>query len=146
MIIDSYYKMQPCINCKSKTRFDVITFFGNYEPFESLRNQKQELFFYYTDIPKHFNTKGHRKSFKSLTNRHGRNISSLYFPDVTVQYAYGDIVGTHDALLIIIHEDSIELLICKGQKINSTSLYNLLLDGELKKEIENLRQFAKSLL
>jgi phosphoenolpyruvate synthase/pyruvate phosphate dikinase len=61
-------------------------------------------------------------------------------PDVTRLLGYGDVKGTKDALLFVSNEDYtwMYVFVARGQKSNKTALYNLLADGELDEEIEEL--------
>jgi hypothetical protein len=141
MILDAYYKLQKG---NGKTRYDVIASTCNYEAFESLRHNSQ-LWFYLCDVPDRFKADIKRKADKCLTSRAGRNISSVFVPDISLPYAYGDVNGTTDAILILFSPDQseMEIFIAKGKRNNRTALFHLLTDGELKAEIEVLRQAGK---
>jgi hypothetical protein len=143
MILTDYYKFAHLQETKSKSRFDLIECTGTYNPFEIIRNKKGKLFYHYTDVPDNFNAKVKRRADKSINN--GRNISSVFVPDIKSLFAYGDVRATKDALLIIFNTDytEMELFTARGQKNNRIALYNLLADGELNNEIENLRKQAK---
>ena len=127
-----------------KTRYDCIVSTESYEPFETLRNGKSELFIYLTDVPDKFRADVKRKADKCISKT--RNISSVFIPDITLNYAYGDIRGTSDALLMIYSPDfnSFDIVISRGQRNNKMNLYRLLADHELNQEIENLRSSLKS--
>jgi len=144
MILNDYYQFKKLPNQKSKYRFDCVSCSGNYNPFEILRNKKGKLFVYYTDVPDNFNAIAKRKADKSINK--GKNISSVFVPDIESLFAYGDMRGTKDALLIVFNADytEMELFIAGGQKNNRIALYNLLSDGELNNEIEILRKQAKN--
>ncbi len=143
MILNDYYKFAKLLNQKSKYRFDCVSCSGAYNSFEILRNKKGKLFVYYTDVPDNFNATAKRKADKSINK--GKNISSVYVPDIQSLYAYGDVRTTKDALLIVFNKDytEMELFIARGQKNNRIALYNLLADGELNNEIETLRNEAE---
>ncbi len=145
MILNDYYKAEKLPESKSKLRYDVTSSTGTYEPFEALKNKKDELFFYYGDVPENFNSQVKRKADKCITKT--KNISSVFVPDVTLLYAYGDVNHTLDGLLLIFSEDytTIEIFVARGQRNNKRSLYVLLSDGELQNEIEILRKNAKQL-
>lgn len=66
-------------------------------------------------------------------------------PDVVLPFAYGDIKGTQDAIILIFSNDwqVIEIFIARGQKNNRIGLYTLLCDRQLDHEIETLRNNAK---
>lgn len=144
MIITDYYNLQRLPDTKSKTRFDVLTSTGSYPEFENLRNKKGELFFYFVDVPDKFKADVRRKADKSLTSRLGKNVSSIFIPNVTLSFGFGDVQHTSDALLLVFNADytQIEIFICRGQRNNRNALYNLLTDGELSGEIEAIRKRA----
>ncbi len=146
MILTDYYKAEKLPESKSKLRYDVTFSTGNYEPFETImRNKKDEQFFYYGDVPSKFNSHVKRQAEKCITR--GKNISSVYVPDITLPYAYGDVNNTLDAILIVFNADytTIEIFVARGQKNNKISLYHLLSDSELQSEIELLRKNANEL-
>jgi hypothetical protein len=146
MILTDYYKAEKLPESKSKLRYDVTLSTGNYEPFETrMKNKKGEQFFYYGKIPDSFNVDAKRQAEKCITR--GKNISSVYVPDVTLPYAYGDVNGTLDGVIIIFNENytTIEIFVARGQRNNKRNLYFLLCDGELQNEIETLRKNAKPL-
>jgi hypothetical protein len=146
MILTDYYKAEKLQESKSKLRFDVTLSTGNYEPFEVImRNKKGEQFFYYGDVPENFNSHVKRQAEKCITR--GKNISSVFMPDISLPFAYGDVNNTSDGIIIIFNEDYtiIEIFVCRGQRNNKRNLYFLLCDGELQNEIEILRKNAKEL-
>jgi hypothetical protein len=142
MILDAYYCFVKSTG-KSKTRFDVIASTANYEPFESLTNAKGELFLYLTDIPDRFRADVKRKADKNLSAK-GRNVSSVFVPDLNLLYAYGDVRATTDAIVVVFNTEytSFEIFIAKGRRNNRLGLYQMLCDGELQYEIEALRSKA----
>lgn len=144
MRLTDYYLMQKLPDQKSKLRFDCTASTGKFPELEALRNKKGSLFMYYGDVPESFGHRGPRRATKALTNQ--KNISSIFVSDVTKLLAYGDVRGTQDGLLLIFNDDytQIELFVARGQKKNIVQLYNLLADGELQQEIEELRQRAEA--
>lgn len=143
MILTDYYKGEN-LSGAAKTRYDITTSTGSYEPFEiKLKSRKGGQSFYFGDVPPYFRFAGKDRPDKAITK--GDNISSVFVPDVTLPFAFGDVRGTGDALLMIFSEDYriIELFIARGQKNNRRNLYILLTDGELDHEIEILRKRAK---
>ena len=83
------------------------------------------------------------------------HISCIYAPDLSLPYYYGDFNHTEDAALFIFKDVSfinggilpgaeIEIFIARGKRQNRTALFNLLCDGELDADIEQLRQSAVS--
>ena len=76
MILTDYYKAEKLPESKSKLRYDVTISTGNYEPFEALKNKKNELFFYYGDVPDRFNSHVKRQAGKCISK--SKNISSVF--------------------------------------------------------------------
>lgn len=144
MILTDYYKGENLPD-SAKTRYDITASTGSYEPFETkLKNKRGGGHsFYFGDVPSCFRFAGKDRPDMAISK--GDNISSLFVPDVTVPYAYGDIKGSSDALLVIFTQDyrQIELFIGRGQKHNRRNLFHLLCDNELEGEIETLRNQAK---
>ena len=140
MILTDYYKMAKLPEGKSKLRIDCTSSTKSYPEFETMRNKKDTLFFYFGDVPDNFSGNAKRKADKALTKT--KSISSIYVPDIQKKYAFGDMVGTLDALLFIFNNDysEIEIFIARGQRNNVRQLYNLFSDGELNNEIEQLRK------
>jgi len=143
MILTDYYKGEHLPNA-AKTRYDVTASTGGYEHFEAkLKTKKGGLSFYFGDAPDRWHFSCKDKPDKAITK--GDNISSVFVPDITLPYAYGDNNHTSDAILLIFSNDwqVIEIFIARGQKNNKRNLYHLLYDGELDGEIEILRNHAK---
>ncbi len=142
MILTDYYKMAKLPEVKSKLRIDCTASTKSYPEFETMRNKKEALFFFFGDVPDSFSGNAKRKADKALTKT--KSISSIYVPDIQKKYAFGDMVGTLDALLFIFNNDysEIEIFIARGQKNNVRQLYNTFSDGELNNEIEQLRKMA----
>jgi len=143
MILTDYYKSEHLPDA-AKTRFDVMASTGEYEPFEQkLRNRTGGQSFYFGDVPPHFRFAGKDRPDKCISAK-GDNISSVFVPDVSLPFAYGDVRSTGDALLIIFSDAYrvIELFIARGHRNNRRNLYILLIDGELAHEIDILRKRA----
>jgi len=143
MILTDYYKGEHLPDA-AKTRFDVTCSAGSYEPFETkLKNRKGGLSFYFGDVPDRWHFSSKDKPDKAITK--GDNISSIFVPDVTLPFAFGDVKNSSDALLLILSDDwqTIEIFIARGQKNNRRNLYHLLCDKELETEIESLRKKAE---
>jgi len=138
-ILTDYYKLERLPETKSKTRLDCTASTQSYNELEMLRNKKHELFMYFGDVPENFKADVKRKADKALTKT--KNISSVFVPNVSLPFAFGDIINTPDALLMVYNTDYtiIEIFIARGQRNNRLALYNLLTDGELNEEIEILR-------
>lgn len=142
MILDALYQLKKA---EGKTRFNVTHSTGNYEAFELLKNAKSQLFFYYCDVPERFKADVKRKADKIISNRFGKNVSSVFVPDISLPFGYGDVHGTNDAILLLFNSDQteIEILVAKGKRNNRLALYHLLTDIELQTEIEALRKAVK---
>ena len=142
MILTDYYKGENLPGA-AKTRYDIVGGTWCYQPFEVLlRNRAGGMCFYFGDAPPSFRFSGKDRPDKAITR--GTNISSVFVPDVTLPFAFGDVRETNDSLIIIFSEDYkvIELFIARGQKNNKRNLYILLVDGELDHEIKILRKKA----
>jgi hypothetical protein len=145
MIITDYLKGEKLTSAKS--RFDIVASSDEYDLFERLLINKRG-----------FNVGGHsinlverpaRWNEKNATlalTKGSHNITSLVQPDVSLNFAFGDIQGTSDALLLIFNADyrvkdinSFEIFIARGLKNSVMSLWNMLLDGELNEDLEILR-------
>lgn len=142
MILSDYYLFEHLQECKSATRFDCLISTKSNPDFEALRNKHGQLFLYYGDVPDNFNASSKRKADKVLTKT--KSISSVFVPDVTKPFAFGDVRNSKDALLFVFDADytAFELYVARGQKNNRAALYNLLADGELADEIVVLKQRA----
>ena len=141
MILTDYYKFVHLPDSKSKMRRDCIASTQSYNEFESLRNKQGELFIYLVMYLK--SLMGHlQEANKAITK--GKNISSIFVPDVLQNLAYGDIRGTKDAILIQFDSDctTIEIFVARGQKNNSYNLWLMFVGGELNNEISKLKSMA----
>ena len=150
---------------KSKTRLDCVASTESYPEFEEKRSTRQtretekrdglaigDLIVYFGDVPDIFGGSVHRKADKALTIK-GKNLSSIFVPDPSNNYAYGDVRGTADALLFIFRGFDLvngelkkgavlQVFVARGQSKNRVPLYNLLCDGGLDDEITDLQQKA----
>ena len=164
MILTDYYRFER-LALKSKTRMDCTASTGSYPEFEEKRatqvtraTEKRDatnvgdLVIYYGNVPDGFGGNVHNKADKSLTIK-GKNLSSVFVPDPESGFAYGDCRGTTDALLLVLTNLStidgviqaggiIEVFSARGASNDRVPLYNLLADGGLDDEIEQLRQQA----
>lgn len=165
MIITDYYKFEKNA-LLSGTRMDCIASTKSYPEFEckrKTRGNKQSpkkdanyiggLTCYYCNVPEHYGKNAKRRADKSISIG-SKNLSSIYVPDVSLPYAFGDVQGTTDAILFVFSNNFgvtddrvcqggvIEMLICRGQSKNCQALYNLLCDGGLDDEIEVMRKQA----
>lgn len=165
MILTDYYRLERIAGTKSKMRVNCTHSTASYQPLESLRCSKAikatdkrdgcsigSLFFYLGAVPEVFGGDCKRKADMCLTKTH--NISSIYQPDITNDFGFGDFRGTKDALLFIFKDAalangrlqdgaSIEIFVARGLAKNRLALYNQLTDGMLDEEIEELRNRAK---
>jgi hypothetical protein len=165
MIITDYYRFEKLPNQHSKLRLDCLQSTKSYNSFEEKRATKVQretehrdaidmgnLIIYYGDVPDRFGGDVKRKASKSISIK-GNNLSSVYVPDVSNNFGYGDMRGTTDALLFafdnfdvidgkIQEGATLEIFICRGMRENHSQLYNLLCDGELDDEIATIRKQA----
>lgn len=141
-ILTDYYRMEHLPGTKSKSRMDCTLSTKSYPELEALRNKAGKLFFYFHDVPEHFNARAKRKADKAITKT--KSISSVYIPEITLPLGYGDIKSTQDALVFVFSEDftQMDIFISRGQRNNRIALYNLLADGELDEEIEEMKKKA----
>ncbi len=166
MILNDYYCFERLAS-KSKTRLVCTASTMSYPEFEEKRCTKPQratekrdatpvggLVVYYGDVPSNFGGDVHRKANKSLTIK-SKNLSSIYVPDPGNSFAYGDVKGTADAILLVhsnfkvingtVQQGSkLEVFIARGKSKDGKPLYNLLCDGELEEEMQHLRGLAKT--
>lgn len=164
MILTDYYKFER-IATKAKSRMDCTLSTHSYPEFEertATRANKAtgkrdatnvgDIIIYYGDVPTQYGGDVHRKADKSISIK-GKNLSSVYVPDVTKPLGYGDFKGTTDALLFVFHNlkvvdgviqkgSMIEVFVARGKSKDRVPLFELLSDGELDDEISELRQKA----
>ena len=142
MIITDYYKFQHLPDCKSKTRMDCTASTKSYNEFETLRSKRGELFIYFGDTPENFHAHAKRKSDKAITKT--KNISSVFIPDVNLPFAYGDVKGTPDAILIEkdVDNTTLEIFVARGQKNNRINIWQMISGGELDDEMSGLKKRA----
>ena len=153
------------IATKSKTRLDCVASTESYPEFEEKRSTRQtretekrdglaigDLIVYFGDVPEVFGGSVHRKADKSLTIK-GKNLSSIFVPDPSNNYAYGDVRGTADALIFVFRGfdlvngeikkgASLQVFVARGKSKDRIPLYNLLCDGALDDEMQDLRDKA----
>ena len=163
-ILTDYYRFER-IATKSKTRLDCVASTGSYPEFEEKRatratkatdkrdaTELNALVIYFGDVPEQFGGEVHRKADKSITIK-GKNLSSVYVPEPSTSYAYGDVRGTTDALLFVFDNlevadgvvlgGGVDVFVARGKSKDRVPLYNLLTDGELEDEMRELRQRAR---
>ena len=167
MILTDYYKFDR-VATKAKMRLDCTASTESYPEFEEKRATKPQratekrdatsvgdLVVYFGDVPERFGGDVHRKADKSLTIK-GKNLSSIYVPDPASNYAYGDVRGTSDAIVVVFHNfeivngavqpgASVEVFIARGQSHNKQNLCVVACDGGLDDEMNRLRALANKL-
>ena len=165
-ILTDYYKFSR-VATKAKLRLDCVASTESYPEFEERRATKAtkatekrdatnvgDLVIYFGDVPEQFGGDVQRKADKSITIK-GKNLSSVYVPDPSNNLAYGDVRGTADALLFVFDGvevvngviqagATVEIFIARGKSKDRVPLYNLLSDGELEEELNDLRQRANT--
>ena len=164
MYLTDYYRFER-VATKAKMRLDCTASTESYPEFEEKRATKQQratekrdatnvgdLVVYYGDVPDQFGGDVHRKADKSLTIK-SKNLSSIFVPEPRGCFAYGDVRGTSDAILIVFvgfevingvvqKGGKMEVFVARGESKDRVGLFNLLCDGELSEEIELLRARA----
>lgn len=148
MILTDYYKGQKLTEAKS--RCDITASTGEYDLFESLLINKTRfnvggLSFNCVSRPDRWK----RKNASLAISKGSHNITSLIRPDITLNYAFGDINGTSDGCIIVFNPDfkekgilTIEIFIARGTKNDVNGLWDLLIDGDLNPEMEIMRKKA----
>lgn len=164
MILTDYYRFEK-VATKAKMRLDCTASTESYPMFEQSRATKPrkaserfdatavgDLVVYFGDVPNNFGGDVHRKADKSLTMK-SNNLSSIFVPDPAVNLAYGDVRGTSDAILLAFEGFDVvngkpqqgailEIFVARGKSKDRVPLYNLLSDGELDEEMNQLRERA----
>ena len=145
MILTDYYKGEKLTGAKS--RYDITASSGEYDFFESLLINKRGfnvggLSFYCGERPDRWK----KKNSDLAITKGSLNVTSLTRPDLSRNYAFGDVNSTNDACIIIFNSDykengitTIEIFIARGLRNDLNSLLDLLIDEELKSEMETLR-------
>lgn len=136
-MIDNYFRF----NKTKKTRFDLEFCLEKKSDLYTL-NKSGDCVIYLGKNP-HIKANKERKSDLTISNGLS-HLSSLYFPEPEYPFfAYGDLIKTNDALLFILTENKIEILVFKDKKnIISSVLFNMLIDGEFKNELDELRKLT----
>lgn len=160
MILTDYYLFER-VATKSKTRLDCKLSTNSYPVFEEKAVTKSQgatekrdainvgdLLIYLGDVPWNFRGDVHRKADKSISIK-GENISSIFVPDVTKNFAYGDVKGTSDALLFVFHNleivngvissgSVVEIFVARGKSKDRVALYEMICDDHLDDEMDEL--------
>ena len=145
----AYYRCERTAT-KSKYRLDCIAATNNYPVFEAMRAAKKrgatnrgDLFVYFLDVPNQFGGDIHNKATKSLTTSQGKNLSSIIAPDHSSRYAFGDVVGTNDAILFVVDLPAVEVYIFSGKAHKKKIIWQMACRGLLDKELEAMRAQAR---
>lgn len=150
MIITDYYKFVH--HNGTKYRFDCEMSTQSYDPFEILKNKKDELVVY---ISENTHTKAGQKGKSDLAISKSNHISSIYRPDVETNLGWGDVY--QDALLFrftdfklskdgFVEDATIEIFVARGYKADRYNLYAMFADGELDEEIQMIVEKSQSTL
>lgn len=167
MILTDYYKFKKLAK-HAKLRLECVASTQSYNVFENAKATKAtkatekrdainvgDIIIYCNNVPDQFKGNVKRRADKSLTLK-GKNLSSVFVPDITKQIGYGDIKDTTDAILLVFHgfkstnttiKDGaeIEIFIARGYSKNRVGLYNIFSDGELDGELNELRKKARQI-
>lgn len=156
-----YYAFKK-LATKSKLRFDCVASTGDYEPLESKRATKAQretpcrnatdigqLIIYYGARPDSYG--GTHPVDRSISIK-GQNLSSVYMDDPTSGLGYGDMKGTHDALLfrvkgqpvdnVMPNDSLLEVFIFEGAAIDRKVLFADFNTGKLDEAIKEAMQRA----
>lgn len=145
-IIDAYLRYRKD-NGKSKTRFNLEVYAGECSVLlNSIGKRDGKIFVYYGTTPK----KTRKKQKEGLKSDMGMNVrdgwltSLFYVGGIESRYRFGDIKDTNDAFVFNISEDAqtLEVFFCKGKKDSYKYLFDLILDGELDSEIQEIKNKA----
>ena len=150
MILTDYYKFVKLDGQKSKMRIDCASSTRSYDTLERYRDKKGALKLYIGD---NTYTRAGQDGKSDLSLSYKDHISSMYAPDIKLPFWYGDFHKTADAALFISHNVAfvdgaiqpgsvVEVLVARGQRANRQGLFNMLCDGDLSDEVEELRKRA----
>lgn len=148
MILTDYYRGEKLTVANS--RFDITASTGEYDLFETLLINKLKfniggLSFNCGQRPDKWVGK---KTDMAIT-KGSHNVTSVKRPDLETPFAYGDVNGSNDGVIIVFNPDyketgltTIEIFIARGLRNDTGGLWELFTDGELNHEIEALRKNA----
>lgn len=166
MLLNDYYKFER-VATKAKHRLDCTASTKSYKPFEDKRAIKEtkasvkrdaisinNLIIYLGFIPLKFKTRARGNASLCLTLA-GKNLSSIFIPQINGFVGYGDINNTSDAILVLLKnvqlingavckDAKIEIFVSRGNSRSKELLYNVFLNGNLLEEIKQLRAKATS--
>lgn len=152
MILTDYYRFERLANLKSGSKIICTKSTKSYNRFEQSVG-KEGLYVY--AVANHTQAGAKGKSDLAFTDAKGKHLTSIYAPDITTPYWYGDTSNTPDALLMV-HTDFgiingkvadgsiVEVFVARGQKHNQNGLFTLLVEGDLDEEMQRLRERAES--
>jgi len=132
-VIDCYLQFKKCENARTKYERVAYT-----EPVYEFLN---EPVIYFCQTPEHIKARQKRKAEFCISNKAGY-LSGVFIPDYSKPtLAFGDMKGTNDLILIKISGESgeLEFFILKGKKNYGIMYSNMLADGELDYDIEELK-------
>lgn len=147
MIFTDYYKAEN-LKTESKTRYDITSSTDSYHLFEILNNKrgfnKNGKSLNYGKIPERWNFKSEKRKPEKALTKNSSNISSVFFPDIAIPIAYGDINHTNDGLIIVFDypANSFEIFIARGQANFMDSIYEMVRENMLDEEIKQFRENA----
>jgi hypothetical protein len=143
-LLDCYYRFESSTVSKARTRRDLVRRAGEYEPLHRA-NSSGTVCLYLSDASS-IKSQNRRKPQQRISDPKSNHISAVYRPEPSAPcLGYGDVRGTHDALLFVFSDDTtiMEVFIAKGKSTVVQNLFDLLHDGELAQEIERLRRMAR---
>lgn len=146
-----YYRGELLTN--AECRYDITKSTGSYQPFEHLLINKRKfnvggLSFNYVERPDRWKGEDGRRAQKALT-KGNVNVSSVFIPNLKKHLiGYGDVNGTHDALIILFNASYsvIEVFIARSYANDIQALYTYVTEGEYNHEFEALRKISKEVL
>lgn len=148
MILTDYYRMErlPENDSKRTPRFDCVASTKSYPPFQAMaaKSRQKRFFCYYNGIPDSFSDRARNQAERAITN--GKNISSVYVPNMNnIHKGFGDVRNTNDAIIFEFSEDwrTMELFIARGYKNGQAGLFQMYYSGELRSEVERLRNLVR---
>lgn len=163
-LLTAYYRFEKKAEYKSKTRLDCTHSTGNYPLFEQQRAKKAvrgtanraavrigELKVYYVVTPYRYAQQS-RKPDRSLT-MNNKNLSGVFVPNVERLCGFGDVPNAQDLLLfvfdslqlasgMVVDGSVLEVFVVKDKSKFHNEIYNMLCNGTLNNEIEELRASA----
>lgn len=145
----AYYRFERTAT-KSKYRLDCVAASNNYPVLEAMRATKKrgttnrgDLFVYFLNVPNQFGGDIHNKATKSLTTSQGKNLSSIIVPDHSSRYAYGDVMGTNDAILFVLDLPAVEVYIFQDKAQQKRKICQMACRGQLGEELAAMKAQAR---